>query len=157
MKKTVITVLLLLTAGMLRLAAHCEIPCGIYDDAMRIKMIAEHIATIEKSIAEIKKIEAATDKNYNQLVRWVANKDRHATELQEIVWQYFMTQRINPAQPGSPEYAKYVKELTLLHQLSVCAMKAKQTLDAENIKKMRELLAEFQQSYLGKAAAEHHH
>ena len=23
--------------------AHCEIPCGIYDDHMRIKMISEHI------------------------------------------------------------------------------------------------------------------
>ncbi len=27
-------------------AAHCEIPCGIYDDEMRINMIAEHITTI---------------------------------------------------------------------------------------------------------------
>jgi hypothetical protein len=24
-------------------AAHCEIPCGIYDDEMRVNMIAEHI------------------------------------------------------------------------------------------------------------------
>jgi nickel superoxide dismutase len=29
-------------------AAHCEIPCGIYDDEMRINMVLEHIATIEK-------------------------------------------------------------------------------------------------------------
>ena len=30
--------------------SHCEIPCGIYDDAMRITMIQEHITTIEKSM-----------------------------------------------------------------------------------------------------------
>ena len=32
---------------------HCEIPCGIYDDEMRIEMISEHIGTIEKSMNEI--------------------------------------------------------------------------------------------------------
>lgn len=30
-------------------SAHCEIPCGIYDDQMRVNMIGEHITTIEKS------------------------------------------------------------------------------------------------------------
>ncbi|MDY6953871.1 MAG: superoxide dismutase [Ni], partial [Thermodesulfobacteriota bacterium] len=34
-------------------SAHCEIPCGIYDDQMRIDMIAEHITTIEKSMKQI--------------------------------------------------------------------------------------------------------
>ena len=33
--------------------AHCEIPCGIYDDHMRIHMIEEHITTIEKSMQQI--------------------------------------------------------------------------------------------------------
>jgi nickel superoxide dismutase len=31
----------------------CEIPCGIYDDEMRINMIAEHITTIEKSVKKL--------------------------------------------------------------------------------------------------------
>ena len=48
--------LIVLTALCVSLAfaapafAHCEIPCGIYDDEMRLKMIAEHITTIEKSM-----------------------------------------------------------------------------------------------------------
>ncbi len=33
--------------------AHCEIPCGIYDDEMRIKIINEHIVTVEKSMNQI--------------------------------------------------------------------------------------------------------
>ena len=38
--------------------SHCEIPCGIYDDAMRIRMMAEDIATIEKSMREIHELAA---------------------------------------------------------------------------------------------------
>lgn len=37
--------------------AHCQIPCGIYDDAARFKALAEHITTIEKSITEIGTLE----------------------------------------------------------------------------------------------------
>ena len=42
---------LLLFAGTA--ASHCEIPCGIYDDQMRITLLNEHIATIEKSMDKI--------------------------------------------------------------------------------------------------------
>ena len=41
--------------------SHCEIPCGIYDDGMRIKMLREHIATIEKSIKTIQTLEKEKD------------------------------------------------------------------------------------------------
>jgi len=37
--------------------AHCEIPCGIYDDEMRIKIINEHIVTVEKSMKQIIELE----------------------------------------------------------------------------------------------------
>ena len=33
--------------------AHCEIPCGIYTDEMRVQMIEEHCKTIEKSMSQI--------------------------------------------------------------------------------------------------------
>ena len=39
-------------------ASHCEIPCGIYDDAMRIDMIREHISTIEKSMTQITELQS---------------------------------------------------------------------------------------------------
>jgi nickel superoxide dismutase len=50
---------------------HCQIPCGIYDDPARLKMIAEHITTIEKSMTEINALSAAPGPNANLLVRWV--------------------------------------------------------------------------------------
>ena len=129
---------LLLAAGA---AAHCEIPCGIYDDEARIAMLLEHVATIEKSMNQIGAIEKDKDHNANQLVRWVMNKEKHATELQEIVTQYFMTQRIKF------DAKAYDKKLALLHQMLVYAMKCKQTTDLANTAKLTGVIEEFKKLY----------
>ena len=47
---------------------------------MRVKMIAEHIQTIEKSMKQVVELGSQTPVNYNQLVRWVNNKEHHADE-----------------------------------------------------------------------------
>jgi len=150
MKRTITTVLLtlVLIAGSINLFAHCEVPCGIYDDELRIKLIREHITTIEKAMKQIKEIQSAETVNYNQLVRWINNKESHAVEIQHIVEQYFMAQRIKPADPEEGEkFEKYITQLTLLHKLIIFAMKSKQTIDLENITKMREVVTEFEHSY----------
>ena len=125
------------------LAAHCEIPCGIYDDQMRANMIAEHITTIEKSMKEIVALSGQSPVNYNQLMRWVTNKENHADELQNIVSQYFMTQRIKP------EDAEYAKKLAVLHQMLISSMKCKQTTDLANVATLRTQLKEFETLYFG--------
>lgn len=128
--------------------AHCEIPCGIYEDTLRVELIAEHITTIEKSMKQIIELSEANDVNYNQLVRWVTNKEEHAIKIQEIVSQYFLHQRIKYKSPTEVEaYAKYTNQLVILHQIQVYAMKTKQSTDLENIDKLRELLHDFSHSY----------
>ena len=124
-------------------AAHCEIPCGIYDDEMRINMMAEHITTVEKSMKQILKLETSKSIDYNQLVRWVMNKENHANEFQEIVTQYFMTQRIKV------DTENYAKKLILLHKMLVYAMKCKQTTNLSHISTLRSLLKEFHDLYFG--------
>lgn len=124
-------------------SAHCEIPCGIYDDEMRINMIGEHITTIEKSMNQITDLAGQKPMNHNQLTRWVMNKEHHANELQQIVTQYFMTQRIKL------DAEKYAEKLTLLHKLLVFSMKCKQTTDLSHIATLRSLLKEFQGLYFG--------
>ena len=54
-RQTVLFLGLILFTGTTAFA-HCEIPCGIYDDEMRIKMLAEHVTTIEKSMAQIQEL-----------------------------------------------------------------------------------------------------
>lgn len=124
-------------------AAHCEIPCGIYDDEMRINMITEHTTTIEKSMEQIRELSGNKPINYNQLTRWITNKENHANELQKIVTQYFMTQRIKP---GTKNYSQ---KLTLLHKMLRAAMKCKQTTDLSHAGTLRSLLKEFQRLYFG--------
>ncbi len=119
--------------------AHCEIPCGIYDDKMRISMLEEHITTIEKSMNMIKELEK--DSNSNQLIRWVLNKEDHANQFQEIVSQYFLTQRIKA------DHGKYGAKLEVLHQMLVYAMKCKQTTDLANSAKLKELVSTFDTLY----------
>ena len=144
--------------GLQNAGAHCQIPCGIYDDAARFVTMREHVATIAKSIImmdQITKLAEEGPQHANQIVRWVASKDTHADELSEIVTYYFMTQRIKvPADMGDKAaVAKYQGDLALLHQILVYSMKSKQTTDPANTKMLLELIEKFEVSYLGKKGA----
>jgi nickel superoxide dismutase len=128
--------------------AHCEIPCGIYGDSLRIEQIEEHIRTIEKSMNQIKMLSQQGDKNYNQLVRWITNKEEHAKKIQDIVSQYFLHQRIKPVEPSNEEaHERYVTHLKLLHELLIYTMKSKQTTDMGFIEKMRTTVDKFEDAY----------
>jgi nickel superoxide dismutase len=139
----------LVSASASKALAHCQIPCGIYDDPARFSLIVEHITTIEKAMKTILSLSAEPKPNYNQLVRWVRNKDQHADELSEIVTHYFLAQRIKPNQQGEAEARqKYLAQISLLHEMLVYSMKAKQTTDLENVEKLRALTEAFRTSYL---------
>lgn len=136
--------------------AHCQIPCGIYTDELRFQLIEEDILTIEKSMKEIVELSKQTPVNYNQLVRWITNKEEHANKIQEIVDVYFLTQRIKPVEASDQKaYQEYTYKLSLLHQMLVYAMRAKQTTDLSNVEKLRSLLKEFQEAYFGPEDKEH--
>ena len=155
MKKLILGMMLLagLVAFVGPLYSHCEIPCGIYDDELRAKLIDEHITTIEKSMQQITALSKAKAANYNQIVRWVGNKEHHAGEIQHIAAQYFMTQRVKPADGSDAgKQAKYVRQLTLLHGMLVGAMKAKQTTDPAHVAALRKLSAEFKAAYFAPSA-----
>jgi nickel superoxide dismutase len=144
--------------------SHCEIPCGIYGDEMRFSILEEHIATIEKSMNMIVELsrdedggeEEGEETNYNQLVRWINNKEQHADQIQEIVSQYFMTQRVKPIDEESEEACKmYMEKISRLHKMLYYAMKAKQTTDLEHVKTLRSLVASFRTIYFGTEQGEH--
>ncbi len=139
----ILLIILIISMASPYVSAHCEIPCGIYDDKMRVAMISEHIDTIEKSIKQIITLENQQDKNYNQIIRWVINKENHANEIQHIVSQYFLTQRIKF------DSKNYTEKITRLHKMLVYAMKCKQTTDLSNITRMRSILKEFNKIYFG--------
>ncbi len=125
------------------LAAHCEVPCGIYDDGARFKSMYEDQTTIAKAIDNIVESAGTHDATgHNQLARWVTTKEEHATKVQHTISQYFMTQRIKS------DDDKYVDKLTSAHAVLVAAMKCKQGADPKTAKALHDAIHEFQHAYL---------
>ena len=147
--RTRTAILMSIVVGLTTMArAHCQIPCGIYGDDLRFAQMREHITTLEKSMKEVLRLGSEAQPDHNQLVRWVANKDVHAVELTGIVTYYFMAQRVKPAPTDQKAaHAKYLHQVTLLHQMVVLAMKAKQTTDLEVCAKLSALIDQFEKSY----------
>ena len=138
------------------LSAHCEVPCGIYNDKLRVELIKEHIQTIEKAMNQIIEIQNSSTINYNQLIRWVNTKETHANLIQEIAEQYFLTQRVKFAVPSDKEkYTTYVDQLTYLHQLIVYSMKAKQTTDLKFVDELSNSITKFEDVYFVKEDHSH--
>ena len=148
MRRCAAIVLVLTVMSSVSLFAHCEIPCGIYDDDARFKSIAEDLRTIEKSMAQIQALSVDPGKNMNQLVRWVNNKETHADHIRDTISQYFLAQRIKaPAAGDEAGLKEYTQNLTLLHKMIVAAMKCKQTVDQKHPKELHDLLHKFQGNY----------
>ena len=142
--------LIWLTLSAVPAFSHCEIPCGIYGDEMRFAMMKEDIATIEKSMNQVVELSKQATPNYNQIVRWVQNKEHHADKIRDVAAQYFLAQRVTPVlSKGSAEYDAYVNKLKLLHEMIVTSMKCKQTTDLANVEKLKQLLDAFSKAYLG--------
>lgn len=134
----------------IRLFAHCQIPCGIYSDAAQIIQIKEDLQTIEKSILMINKLSGKYDpQSVNQLNRWIATKEQHAQNIQDVISQYFLTQRIKQNSKN------YENELITLHQLLVSVMKCKQTVEKENVRNSINLIDNFSELYFDKHGLDH--
>jgi nickel superoxide dismutase len=148
-KKAVVLMILALVIVLSSMVySHCQVPCGIYGDPARFDMIAEHITTIEKSMKQITGLSKQDKPNLNQITRWVNSKENHADELSHIVTYYFMAQRIKLVDKSQGKaYEDYIKKLTLLHEILIYSMKAKQTTDLSNVEKLRSLLTEFRVAY----------
>ena len=147
-------VLLLSISGSLY--GHCQVPCGIYDDAVRVVQIEEDIATIRKAMSMIKGLSGKSDaQSINQMIRWVNTKESHAVKIQETVSSYFLAQRIKPKKKGEAGRQKYVNQTLLLQQLIVAAMKCKQNVDQSRCEAASDLVVEFSVSYFDEHGMEH--
>ena len=112
--------------------AHCQIPCGIYDDYARVQSMLEDVATIEKSTRLINELAGKLDaQSQNQLVRWVMNKERYAQKIISTISDYFLTQRVKPSQKD------YTECLRKHHTVIIAAMKAKQNADVKDAKALK--------------------
>ena len=151
-KRSLLALALTLSLAVTSLVqAHCQIPCGIYGDSTRFDLMREHVTTIEKSMKNIVELSKADSSSANQLSRWVTNKETHADELTEIVTFYFLAQRVKPAPESDKKaYAAYQAKLTVLHNIIVGAMRAKQSTDTDHCTGLRKSIDAFAALYKAK-------
>jgi nickel superoxide dismutase len=121
---------LLALPGAQRAAAHCQVPCGIYDDTARIDRLREDAQTIGKAIDQLHQlVEGHTAQDLNQATRWINTKETHASHIITVVSEYFLTQKVKPVAPGADGYDAYLRKLADHHAVMVAAMKTKQQAD----------------------------
>ena len=131
----------LLTVAQPNALAHCEVPCGIYDDHARIDQMLEDATTVGKAVDQILELNDKTDAlSRNQLTRWINNKEIHATKIQDTIAQYFLNQRVKPARQGTQAWNDYVMKLVQHHSVMIAAMKTKQTVDPQRVVALREAI-----------------
>lgn len=134
--------------------AHCQVPCGIYGDQLRFEQMLEDQHTIAKAQAQINEMTEGeiTAQKVNQMARWVAAKEDHATKIQNTIAAYFMAQRIKA------DNKNYVKQLTAAHAVMVAAMKCKQSADPETAEMLEKKIFDLYRAYEGKEPVfEHKH
>lgn len=123
------------------LFGHCQVPCGIYDDASRVQQMLEDVSTISKAIDGIHVLNDKNDVQSNQqLIRWVNNKEIHADKIIDTISNYFLTQRVKPSAED------YLQRLSDHHAVILLSMKAKQKADekiAEALKEAVEALSKY--------------
>jgi nickel superoxide dismutase len=105
----------------------------------------EDTTTIEKSSNLIIKLSTKDDgQSQNQLARWVSTKESHASKIQKIIAEYFLTQRIKSSA------SNYEALLKGAHSVMVAAMKCKQSTEASAAKNLKASIIAFQKIYESK-------
>jgi nickel superoxide dismutase len=133
---------------------HCQVPCGIYGDKMRIDMLMEDCTTIEKAMTSLQAMDAEENPSKNQMVRWVMNKESHAQNIQDTVASYWLAQRVK-APKDAAGADKYHAQLASMHRVTVAAMKCKQTTDKSHVEALRKAALEFSATYFSAEDLKH--
>ncbi len=129
-------------------SAHCQVPCGIYDDAARITAMLEDAETIGKAARLINELASAhSAQDINQAVRWINTKENHASNIITTVAEYFLTQKVKPVAKGAEGYDAYLVKLADHHAVMRAAMKAKQNTGAEHAKALVEAINQLATHY----------
>lgn|SRR6056297_60175 len=135
-----------------KIGAHCQLPCGIYDDHARVQSMLEDVETIERAVNMITALAGKSDsQSRNQTIRWVMNKETHAQRIIDTISDYFLTQRVKPAQKD------YAERLARHHAVIVAAMKAKQNVDMKYVNALKKDIERLLPYYPGQAPKKHEH
>merc|ERR1719330_1797811 len=127
---------------------HCQVPCGIFTDDLRVKQMIEDAATIRKAVVQTAELhKAGTLQDVHQAVRWIATKEDHAGKIMHTIGDYFMAQKVKKDQLTKEEY---LEVLAMLHSVMVAAMKTKQSSELAAVDTLDAALAALEPLYTPK-------
>ncbi len=121
-------------------AAHCDIPCKIYDPSTA-QIAALTIIRMLDLIEEINAKDSLSLADQAQLIRLVDQKEEHATRVKNeirTIWGDFFKQ---------PQFDKYPNTHTLVHNIMLQASKCKQHIDRSMGTDLLTLVNEFAESF----------
>lgn len=143
-RTVIIAIVAIALLGAASAWGHCQVPCGIYDDAARVARLQEDATTIAKAVTEISSLAAKSDAlSVNQATRWVMTKETHASQIIEVMAEYFLAQRVKPGE----DMAKYHHALADHHAVILAAMKTKQTVDPKAVATLRAAIDKLAEYY----------
>ena len=104
---------------------HCQVPCGIFDDPVRVTLLKEDASTVRKAMGQITELAAKGDGlSVNQATRWVVAKEEAASNIITAVSEYMLCQRVKKELFETSE--EYAQALVAHHALLTSAVKTKQ-------------------------------
>lgn len=145
MLRPVLSLAMICTVASVALA-HCQVPCGIYDDQLKFQQMLQDEHTISKAQLQLGELTGGDidPQAVNQMIRWTTTKEEHATNIQRIIADYFLTQRIKP------DNEKYTAQLTAAHTVMIAAMKCKQSADPATAEALEKSIFDLYRAYEGK-------
>ena len=146
MKRSIIALCAFSFLAPATISAHCQVPCGIFDNNNVISKMHTDFETIEKASAQIIELSKDTTANIHQITRWVMVKESHAQAIQETVSNHFLAQVLKLTEADTEKEA-YLKKLTTCHKVIVAAMKCKQSTDPAAVKMLHDQLHVFEELF----------
>jgi hypothetical protein len=126
---------------------HCQVPCGIFDDPVRVTLLKEDAATVRKAMVQIDELSTAgTALALNQATRWVATKEDAAKNIITTVSEYMLCQRVKKELFEKNE--EYLEALAAHHACLTAAVKTKQVVDAAACDALDHAIADLAPMYI---------
>jgi nickel superoxide dismutase len=126
--------------GIATAAAHCDIPCKIYDPIIAQVACLSVLRFIDL-IQELSVKPQLTVAEYSQLSRLTREKDIHANKVKEeirVIWgDYFK----------APQLEQFPNTHSLVHEIMLTASACKQHIVRDNAEHLLSLLNEFADSF----------
>ncbi len=123
------------------ISAHCQMPCGIYHDAMVYDQIDQYVETMVKAMAMLNDSKFSSARDRNEFTRWVITKEEESDNMAQLITKYFLQQKIKPGEDDTN------KRLDSAHKLLFLLVQIKQTVDVKFVRSFAEEWDKFKRMF----------